>query len=320
MKTLSFAGVTAVILAVGVTAAVSYPEGRITIKVLSDESVPVETADVGIGFQVLSSKYFGNEEIEVRGLSNANGEFSGSAKADKGVGFTIRKAGYYETTGKYNFKEAVADKWQPWNPTLEVVLRRIGTPVPMYARQLRVEIPVVDEPVGFDLVVSDWVAPHGKGATADFVLVLNRKWIDQKDFDARLRLTFSDPGDGIQAVEEPLLYGSELKLPRTAPEEGYEPQFVTSISRVPGKAIQNEARDNRSHFYRVRTLFDEKGRVVSALYGKLRGDIRLDPINSKTAAISFIYYLNPDGTRNLEFDPKQNLYNGLDVNERVKEP
>ena len=320
MKPLFWLGASFVVSAVGAVAVTKYPEAKISIKVIDEERTPVAKAEVGIGFEVMSTKYFGNETVPVAGETNGVGEFTGSALGDRSLGFTVKKAGYYQTTGTYSFKEAVADRWRPWNPTLEVVLRKVGAPVPMYARQVRAEIPVVDEPIGFDLIVSDWVAPHGKGTTADFIFTLNRRWIDKKDFDARLRLTFSNPGDGIQAVEESLLYGSELKLPRTAPEEGYEPQFVTSISRVPGRAIQNEARENRSHLYRVRTVLDEKRRLVSALYGKLRGDIRLDPINSETAAIRFTYYLNPDGTRNLESDPKQSLFEELNVNERVKEP
>jgi hypothetical protein len=269
----------------------------------------------------MSTKYFGNETVSVAGETNVVGEFTGLARGDRSLGFTVKKTGYYSTTGTYAFKEAVADKWQPWNPTREVVLRKIGAPAAMYARQLRAEIPVVDSPVGFDLVVSDWLAPYGKGTTADFVFTLKRKWIDKKDFDARLTLTFSNPGDGIRAVEEPLLYGSELKLPRTAPEHGYAPKVTNSVSRVPGKPIINDARDNRSYIYRVRTVLDEKGQVVSTLYGKLRGDIRLDPINSKTAIVLFTYYLNGESNdRNLEFDPKRNLFGELRSTEQVSNP
>jgi len=53
------------------------------------------------------------------------------------------------------------------------------------------------------------------------------------------------------------------------------------------------------------------GKVHKALYGKIHGEIRFDVINSKTAIIIFTYYLNPDGTRNLEFDQKRNLFQNL---------
>jgi hypothetical protein len=308
-------------LAFGAVAVTNYPEAKISIKVTEEGGTPVPNAEVGIGFEVMSTKYFGNETVPVSGNTNGAGEFSASALGDRSLGFTVKKTGYYPTTGTFSFKEAVANKWQPWNPTVEVVLRRIGTPVPMYARRLRLEIPAVDEPIGFDLVASDWVAPHGKGTSEDFVFTLNRKWINKKNFAACVTLTFSKPGDGLQAVEEPLQYGSALKLPRTAPEQGYQPQITNSVSRAPGKPIVNEARDNRSYIYRVRAVLDEKGEVISALYGKLRGDIRVDPINSKTALVLFTYYLNGNpNDRNLEFDPKRNLFGELKSIEQVTNP
>jgi hypothetical protein len=51
------------------------------------------------------------------------------------------------------------------------------------------------------------------------------------------------------------------------------------------------------------------------------GDIRLDPINSKTRILLFTYYLNPTpNDRNLEFDPKRNLFTNLKDEERVTAP
>lgn len=297
------------------------PEATVTVRVVGEDDGSIAGATVGVGFEL---PYGVNQPYRATAREAVTGE-TGSVtfteKTSGQVSYGAAKDGYYRTFGDgVNFTPQILAR-EPLVAERKVVLRKIGTPVPMYARQLRVEIPVVDAPIGFDLVVSDWVAPYGKGATADFVFTLNRKWIDKKDFDARLTLTFSNPGDGIQTVEEPLLYGSELKLPRTAPEDGYERQVTNSVSRIPGKPIRNEARDNRSYVYRVRTVLDEKGQVVSALYGKLRGDIRLDPINSKTAIVLFTYYLNGESnSRNLEFDPTRNLFGELKSTEQVSNP
>lgn len=47
----------------------------------------------------------------------------------------------------------------------------------------------------------------------------------------------------------------------------------------------------------------------------------MDPINSKTMIVLFTYYLNPTpNDRNLEFDPKRNLLQGLKATERVESP
>jgi hypothetical protein len=299
---------------------VTLPEATLTVRVVGEDNASIAGATVGVGFELPYQVNQAYRATSREAITGDSGSVTFTEKTSGQVSYGAAKHGYYRTVGDaVNFSPQLLAR-EPLIAERKVILRKIGTPVPMYARQVRAEIPVIDTPIGFDLVISDWVAPYGNGTTADLIFAVKRKWVDKKDFEGRLVVTFSNPGDGIQSVEQSLLYGSELKLPRTAPQEGYEPQFVTSISRVPGKPIQNEARDNRSHLYRVRTVLDEKGRIVSALYGKLRADIRLDPLNSKTAAISFTYYLNPDGSTNLEFDPNKNLLTKLSPLERVIDP
>lgn len=60
----------------------------------------------------------------------------------------------------------------------------------------------------------------------------------------------------------------------------------------------------------MRTVLDEKGHVKSALYGKIYGDF-----------MHFRYYLNPtSNSRNVEFDPEQNLMKGAKSFEQVTAP
>jgi hypothetical protein len=47
--------------------------------------------------------------------------------------------------------------------------------------------------------------------------------------------------------------------------------------------------------------------VVSALYGKIHNPINYT-FNKKRKSVRFYYYLNPDGTRNMESDPSKNLF------------
>jgi hypothetical protein len=76
------------------------------------------------------------------------------------------------------------------------------------------------------------------------------------------------------------------------------------------------------YFVRVRTILDENGNVKSALYGKIRGDIDLY-VGTKApqAGLGFVYYLNPESnSRNVEFDPGQNLFKNLPFIQQVKKP
>ena len=77
----------------------------------------------------------------------------------------------------------------------------------------------------------------------------------------------------------------------------------------------------KSYALRVRTVLDERGQVVSALYGKIYDTIEYFPVESKTAKLRFTYYLNPvPNDRGMEFDPKRNLFTNLKSDERVSTP
>ncbi len=97
--------------------------------------------------------------------------------------------------------------------------------------------------------------------------------------------------------------------------------MTKSLGNTPGNAWKDDAKKEQNYFFRVRTVIDEKGAVKSSLYGKIHGDFVIDPINSKTMIIIFTYYLNPTpNSRNIEFDPKQNLLKDLKSDERVDAP
>ena len=68
--------------------------------------------------------------------------------------------------------------------------------------------------------------------------------------------------------------------------------------------------------FRVQTVLDDKGNIVSARYGKIYGPIEFGV--GKEHNVRFTYYLNPtDNDRSLEYDPGKNL---LDVKRRVNQP
>jgi hypothetical protein len=111
-----------------------------------------------------------------------------------------------------------------------------------------------------------------------------------------------------------------FKLPRYAPETGYEKQLVLREWRNQGEATVHRNFDfnakDLNYIFRVRSK-EEDGKVVEAMYGKIIGGLRFDPVFSDTAKIFFKYYFNPDHTRNLEFDPKRNLFDPLPPLEQV---
>jgi hypothetical protein len=247
------------------------------------------------------------------------------------VGIAAHHDGYYWSSGFLveftNLVGLVNKKWQPWNPVVDVVLKMIGNPIPMYARSTReLNIPVEGEAIGFDLIKADWVAPHGQGEVVDIFFQLDRspsrvvstRYGDLELFDVALSVSFPNEGDGIQAVIVPVRGGrSNLRLPATAPENGYVSNLVKRVAREEDKQPFSNIEEDANYFFRVRTKKDETGKIVSSLYGKIHGDIRF----GRDGVMQFLYYLNPTpNDRNMEFDPEKNLFKNLSSLEEVREP
>ena len=240
------------------------------------------------------------------------------------LGYMVANAppGFYEDRGgEFLFDhEPSWGRWRPWNPTVTHVLKRIVNPVPMHVRYVgfnwEEKIPVMEEPVGFDLVKSDWVKPHGEGEVPDFVFWLKvERFPDPPDWDVkkqghfqryrtRFRVSFSNEGDGIQPFCVKLRTGSELISPSQAPLTGYTNEYVRFSERLsPSHSIQEKWQEEQNYLFRVRSERRD-GEVVRACYGKIYGNIDY----SLEGGVQFLYYLNPDPTsRSLEFDTKRNL-------------
>lgn len=292
---------------------------KVTIKVVDEEGLTVEGARIGIGFNYNTG--YGTRDRNLVGISNDEGTFSGSAECNGNIGFNVTKDGYYKTLGAYDYKHLGPFGWEPRNSELTVVLRKILNPVPMYARDTKssiIEIPVEDKEVGFDLEKFDWVAPYGDGIYSDFIFHLKRRFVAWDDQDCVLTVTFSHKNDGIQLIEEDLQYGSVFKLPRYAPDSGYQEKLKFYIKAGNGKWESN-VKETNNYIFRIRSK-EEAGRVTQAMYGKIQGPLEFSTPDSKTALIVMKYYLNPDHTRNLEFDPKRNLFGHLPMREQVREP
>jgi hypothetical protein len=310
---LTAAAVIVIVTAPAVTAA---PEWKATLRVLDEDGNPMQGVDAGIGWLDFSLDPWHAKDRSSRSQTDRNGCISASGHSGPNIGCGARKEGYYRSHIEYWFKQEEQGRWLPWNPTIDLVLKQIVNPVPMYARELHIEIPAMDKPIGFDLIQGDWVQPFGKGQNSDFVFKLTRRFENRRDFDATLELSFSNAGDGIQSVYAPqTTMPNELRLPRRAPTAGYEDRWVRQDG-YPGRV---HVREDQNYFFRVRSR-KQGDEVVGGWYGKIHNEIRFDAVNFKTTILMFTYYLNPDGTTNVEFDPKRNLFKNLKSLEEVNAP
>jgi hypothetical protein len=282
------------------------PEWKVTVRVTDDAGSPVPGAMVGIGYNS------NGIPAGINGLTDTNGLFVANAKGSVIAGYRVEKFGYYPTAiPGTRFTRYTDEKWQPWNPTVEITLKPTVRPVPMYAKRINQGPPALNESIGFDLMVGDWVVPHGKGQRSDIIFKKDYSETSSSVYHSKIQVSFPNPGDGIQSfqVDYPSNQGSALRSPYEAPESGYLPQLQREISAGNGPS-KFEYDENRNYFFRVRAVLDEKGNVTNALYGKIYGDF-----------MQFVYYLNPTpNDRNIEFDPKQNLLKGLQPPDRAGAP
>ena len=311
-------------------------DAKITVNVSHElSSLSVEDVDVAISFNLPKTinPWDGTKDSVVKGKTAANGIFSASSSTLGNIHVAAVKEGYYRSSVDYSFKTSEeqllrGEKWHPWNPILDIRLRRKVEPVPLKAKRFYdIEIPQSDVPVGYDLLVGDWVAPYGKGGEPDLAFSLTRNYKSSSDYAFALTIATTGKHDGFASIPDgDVIPQSELRFPRRAPEAGYvATNILVSQSSSTPTPIGGDwfARVPREKFFflRVRTEVDDSGKTKKALYGKLIGPVECGLHDTKTGKLRLTYYVNPEpNDRNLEFDPGRNLFENLEWFEQVKEP
>lgn len=313
---MGFILLTFIMLQAGCSSAIDLPEAKVTVKVVDEDKKPVQGAEVMIGFLAKQGISQHIKETAEKGITAADGIFTASKKSTDHIAYSAEKQGYYMSSGEFHYSSSSNGRWQPWNSEVTIVLRKIINPVPMYARKFDLELPEIGKDIGFDLINYDWTAPYGKGVNADIIFHLDKQFVSKSDFAGRLSITFKSKHDGIQSIKEDNNQNSQFKLVRNAPVSNYVHKIILFHKRTHRKSVESNYNNDNNYIYRTRSE-EADGKLVRSMYGKIKGDISFDVMNSKTAYVVFDYYLNPDYTTNLEFDPKRNLFYNLQDSERV---
>jgi hypothetical protein len=283
-----------------VAAGLSSIKANMVVKVVDDNQTPIEGAQVTGSFRNYPANTLITCTTDKDGVCLIKGDasFEGSVLAEK--------EGYYYSSLHFEFEKEnrIIGRYEPWGKTYQVILKKKRNPVPMYAKRIQsMKVPATDTPIGYDLEVGDWVAPHGNGKINDFIFLFHHEESGQKDYKSSFELTFSKELDGIQGFQFDSAEHSIYKWPYNAPMINYKKSLSKYISKKPHDNVQSNVSDEINYIFRVRTKVDENGNIISARYGKILGDVQIG-----IKLIGFTYYFNPDGTKNLEFDPKRNLF------------
>jgi len=307
-------------------AQMEYPEVRIEARVTDETGLAISNAPASAWFRKLKTNnpFEGQESTWSKGVTDEKGIFIASSQTLGLCGVGAEKEGYYVSRKEIRLGKHKEGKWIPWHQVVELKLRKKGSPIPMYAKKLEsLILPVVASPVGYDLMAGDWVSPHGKGLISDIEFTLQREIRGNFDFDWQLTAKLPGEGNGLSAIlPSELAPESELHFPRSAPADGYAINDVVLGYKYSKSGIwETNSTSSTNFFFRVRAEYDENKHLRDALYGKLLGPIKVRVQGTKTAKLYFTYYLNPTSLdRNMEFEPKKNLFNILRFEEEVRDP
>ncbi|MBF0397747.1 MAG: Ig-like domain-containing protein [Desulfobacterales bacterium] len=288
-------------LSVLISESYALPSIKIVVKVLDESGAPISDTKI-------EATFYTGEQVTVNGKTDSNGIYIAKGEGLNFATISATKEGYYYSGKVYNFdaNKVSHDQYQPFPKEITLVLTKVRNPVPMYAFDTDfIKIPEFGKPIGFDLEKRDWVVPYGKGVISDFIFTAERKYIDFNNGEISMILTFSNPKDGIINYNVPETNQSIYIWPFEAPLDGYLNKINKWVSSYEDKGFKsNLDKDKSNYIFRIRTQTDSKGNIISTKYGKIRGEI----IPTTSGKICFTYYFNPDGTRNLEFDTKKNLF------------
>ena len=289
----------------------SLPKAKITVKVIDENGKPVKNADVKVDYNhnLVNRDIWGGDKT-IQGKTDKRGILlaSGNTIIPLLTVNAYSNDGYYSSSEWVNFTSYSnkLDRWEPWNPLVEIILKKKRNPVPMYTMPAKwVVIPIFDKPIGFDLEKGDWVKPYGTGDIKDFVFVFNLHKRGFLDYETGFELTFSNAMDGIQEYYFDDTIQSHYKWPFLAPNDGYLKRLQRQVSSKPDKIISSNFKKQVNYIFRVRSKTDKNGKIIEAKYGKIVKEFDL----VRDGVVRFRYMYNPDGTRNLEADPDKKLLN-----------
>ena len=283
-------------------------EAKVTLRVIDSRGAPVPETDVQMAF-------FPQDSYEAakitKGLTDKDGLFVVSGQTVDDISFSASKTNYYVTNRKFHFywrgTDCVRDgRWQPWNPTLEVVLKEKRKPIPMYTKHIESKMPAQDVPIGYDFLKGDWVDPYGEGESTDITLTYSEtpRTNTWRRYD--FVIAFSNKLDGAYLRKKDTY--SQFVSAHEADTNDYQSVLAFVYERTADRIIQDKRiSEDDILVFRVRSKLDENGNISEAYYGKIYGPCKFADGPQRFIRIS--YYFNPTpNDRNLEFDGKNNLF------------
>lgn len=241
-------------------------------------------ADADVEYSVIHK--FWESGSKHKGKSNSDGDFSLTGVKGAALHVAVWKEGYAgisrKSDGAFSFGvpfDAQRDRPVPTKDDPAVfVLRKKAVADPLFVISRDVEIPKDGHPVDISLRTAK-PAELGRGDLQIACWTFDQSKDRKGHYDWRVRISI--PGGGLLARSDP-------EFSFTAPETGYEPSVDVTMS----KGSIGWRRDHDKQYW---------VRFHDGTYARMR--LRVTTAGSHFASIAA--YLNPSGSRNLEYDPNK---------------
>jgi hypothetical protein len=144
------------------------PQWTIAVKVIDEHAQPVAHADVKVAWHVPPPEGESIAMTNVFGATDDDGVFTTTRRSGSIEVFCgVEKSGYYSAGRVHEFARFRNNDPQKWSPAMTLLLKRVGSPIPMHAKRIRSEPSAKNEKVGYDFEAGDWVTPHGNGSKSE---------------------------------------------------------------------------------------------------------------------------------------------------------
>ena len=272
-------------------------EACFSLRVIDDFGQPVAGANV----YTLLDMNFREKANFVDGCTSTNGELRIAGKTTGNeIEFKISKNGYYSSSLSMSLitrpgKEKVRDgKWQPWEETIVMRLRKVHNPILQGDQLMSLRAPATNSWIGLDLKLADWVKPFGKGEISN--VELNVLWDGLPPDKSKLCIY----NMRVCGRNNGLYWGDKIS------ESEYAEAFAADIQRVfvttnfvyeyyrkSWATPKEDFWDNHEAIFRLRTITNDRGGVLSANYASIRNCAISPGTRGRGALIELRRVFNP---------------------------
>jgi hypothetical protein len=170
-------------------------------------------------------------------------------------------------------------KWQPYGEERTLVVKRKKNPVVMNWHSGVFRAPATNEWVGLDLECGQWCKPYGGGKFEDIKVKFSGGVIDHFTWDTVTEISFTNvPYAGYYTMSKDLYSDMKSCYSASTSDVSYVNRTMAFISHgargiPPNRQTTDKLAGDKYIVFRTRCVVDDEGRLVSAHYGKICGEM-----------------------------------------------